>query len=266
MNAIAHQFGSDFLMADGALDRQRMRTVERAGKPDAHPTEREIGTQRHRAGVGLCASRRDIGVQHAVAADLHLATRQGPASRQVADADHRHRSLPAALRHPPRGGGGIKRPQRLQQPGKGPAAEKPGAAPASSGPAGAAGGARPGGPGGAGGVPGVEVAKVKTMPLQDDAQAVGSLKSRQSVTIKPETAGRVARIAFPHMTESEGWQIAFDMQRTLGTTEDLFFAWDEDDTVNKLRRSFLARMRQLSPIEAASYPRTGTVFELKEQI
>ena len=25
MNAIAHQFGSDFLMADGALDRQRMR-------------------------------------------------------------------------------------------------------------------------------------------------------------------------------------------------------------------------------------------------
>jgi hypothetical protein len=77
---------------------------------------------------------------------------------------------------------------------------------------------------------------------------------------------RVARIAFPHMTESEGWQIAFDMQRTLGTTEDLFFAWDEDDTVNKLRRSFLARMRQLSPIEAASYPRTGTVFELKEQI
>lgn len=77
---------------------------------------------------------------------------------------------------------------------------------------------------------------------------------------------RIARIAFPHMTESEGWQVAFDMQRTLGTTEDLFFCWDQDDTVNKLRRSFLARMRQLSPIEAASYPRTSTVFELKEQI
>src|SRR5574343_1619952 len=82
----------------------------------------------------------------------------------------------------------------LQQPGKGPAAEKPGAAPASSGPAGAAGGARPGGPGGAGGVPGVEVAKVKTMPLQDDAQAVGSLKSRQSVVLRPEVAGRVAEL------------------------------------------------------------------------
>jgi membrane fusion protein (multidrug efflux system) len=82
----------------------------------------------------------------------------------------------------------------LQQPGKGAAADKP-AAPAGAPGAGAA---RPGGSGGpgGGGVPGVEVAKVKTMPLQDDAQAVGSLKSRQSVILRPEVAGRVAELAF----------------------------------------------------------------------
>jgi membrane fusion protein, multidrug efflux system len=49
--------------------------------------------------------------------------------------------------------------------------------------------------GGAGPVT-VEIAAVKTARLQDDAQAVGSLRSRQAVTLKPETAGRVARIAF----------------------------------------------------------------------
>ncbi|HSX94986.1 MAG TPA: efflux RND transporter periplasmic adaptor subunit [Hydrogenophaga sp.] len=62
-----------------------------------------------------------------------------------------------------------------------------------SGSAGAAPAPRSGG--GAGPVT-VEIAAVKTARLQDDAQAVGSLRSRQAVTLKPETAGRVARIAF----------------------------------------------------------------------
>lgn len=44
--------------------------------------------------------------------------------------------------------------------------------------------------------PGVEVAKVKTVQLQDDAQAVGTLKSRQSVMLRPEVAGRIAQVAF----------------------------------------------------------------------
>ena len=55
-------------------------------------------------------------------------------------------------------------------------------------------GAAPAAAPGRGGTPGVEVVRVKTLKLQDDAQAVGTLRSRQSVTLKPETAGRVARI------------------------------------------------------------------------
>ncbi len=61
-------------------------------------------------------------------------------------------------------------------------------------------GARPGGgggPGAGGGGPvSVEVAQVRAMPLQDDAQAVGTLRSRQSVTLRPEVAGRIAQIGF----------------------------------------------------------------------
>jgi len=49
---------------------------------------------------------------------------------------------------------------------------------------------------GAGGVPSVEVARVETIRLTDDAQAVGSLRSRQSVVLRPEVSGRVTQINF----------------------------------------------------------------------
>ncbi|HEX6733575.1 MAG TPA: efflux RND transporter periplasmic adaptor subunit [Azonexus sp.] len=42
----------------------------------------------------------------------------------------------------------------------------------------------------------VEVATVKAVDFADDAQAVGTLKSNESVVLRPETAGRVATINF----------------------------------------------------------------------
>ena len=45
-------------------------------------------------------------------------------------------------------------------------------------------------------LPGVEVAPVAVARLVDDALAVGSLRSRQSVILRPEVSGRVARINF----------------------------------------------------------------------
>jgi membrane fusion protein, multidrug efflux system len=44
--------------------------------------------------------------------------------------------------------------------------------------------------------PSVEVARVETIRITDDAQAVGSLRSRQSVILKPEVSGRVTRLNF----------------------------------------------------------------------
>jgi membrane fusion protein, multidrug efflux system len=44
--------------------------------------------------------------------------------------------------------------------------------------------------------PSVESAKVEVMKLTDDAQAVGSLKSRQGVTVRPEVSGRITQLNF----------------------------------------------------------------------
>jgi membrane fusion protein (multidrug efflux system) len=44
--------------------------------------------------------------------------------------------------------------------------------------------------------PAVEVGRVEVMRLTDDAQAVGSLRSRQSVMLRPEVSGRITQINF----------------------------------------------------------------------
>ena len=50
--------------------------------------------------------------------------------------------------------------------------------------------------GGAGRPVAVEATAVRQMDLRDDAQAVGSLRSRQSVILRPEVAGRITSIQF----------------------------------------------------------------------
>ena len=45
-------------------------------------------------------------------------------------------------------------------------------------------------------VAGVEVAKVEAQALRDDAQAVGSLRARQSVMLRPELVGRITALNF----------------------------------------------------------------------
>lgn len=59
------------------------------------------------------------------------------------------------------------------------------------------GGGAPGGAGGPGGpAMAVEVVSVKTSDFVDDVVAVGTLKSRESVMLRPEVAGRVASVNF----------------------------------------------------------------------
>ncbi len=77
------------------------------------------------------------------------------------------------------------------------------AVPAVGGASAAAGAGRePGGPGGAAGPAGgqgpaaVEVGKVERLRIEDDAQAVGSLRARQGVVMRPEVSGRIAHLAF----------------------------------------------------------------------
>jgi membrane fusion protein (multidrug efflux system) len=54
----------------------------------------------------------------------------------------------------------------------------------------------PGGPAAAGGPATVEVGKVEAMTLEEDAQAVGSLRARQGVMLRPEVSGRIVQLGF----------------------------------------------------------------------
>jgi membrane fusion protein (multidrug efflux system) len=66
-----------------------------------------------------------------------------------------------------------------------------------------------------GGPPSVEVAAVTVARLQDDVQAVGTLRSRQSVMLRPEDAGRVAEIAFRDGTRVKRGQVLVRLDDTL---------------------------------------------------
>lgn len=77
-------------------------------------------------------------------------------------------------------------------------------------------------------------------------------------------APRVARFELGFMSEAEGMARAFDMQRTLGTTREVLFMWNQADTLHFLRRTFLARMRVLSPIEENFFDNLRNTHEVKE--
>jgi membrane fusion protein (multidrug efflux system) len=106
-----------------------------------------------------------------------------------------------------------------QQPG---AAKADAAKPPASGPAAPGGGAAGGGPpraGGPGGPAAVEVAKAEAAKVQDDAQAVGSLRSRQSVMLRPEVSGRIARIGFADGQRVRKGQLLLQLDDTLQRAE-----------------------------------------------
>ena len=66
---------------------------------------------------------------------------------------------------------------------------------------------------------GVEVAQVDTMPLQDDAQTVGSLRSRQSVMLRPEVAGRIRSLGFKDGSAVRRGQVLVQLDDTLQRAE-----------------------------------------------
>jgi len=68
-------------------------------------------------------------------------------------------------------------------------------------------------------VAGVEVAKVEKMTLQDDAQSVGTLRSRQSVMLRPEVAGRISQIGFTDGARVRKGQLLVQLDDTLQRAE-----------------------------------------------
>ena len=77
---------------------------------------------------------------------------------------------------------------------------------------------------------------------------------------------RTATFTIPNLPESEALASAYQMQRLLGTTGQLFFVFDPTDTTYLHVRSFLAVLRELSPMEQASLARYGVPFSLTEEL
>ncbi len=87
------------------------------------------------------------------------------------------------------------------------------AAPAAS--AAKAGSGVAGGGGAAGGPAMVEVGKVQRLRIEDDAQAIGTLRSRQGVMLRPEVSGRIARLGFADGQRVRRGQLLVQLDDTL---------------------------------------------------
>jgi len=75
---------------------------------------------------------------------------------------------------------------------------------------------------------------------------------------------RVVKFELPAMTEDEAMALAFELQRSAGTSKEVLFVWDPDDTFHAVRRQFLGRLSTLSLIENSGINRWKTPFEIQE--
>jgi membrane fusion protein (multidrug efflux system) len=122
------------------------------------------------------------------------------------------------------------------------------AAKAATGPGGGAPGGKggPGGPGGPGGrgpggPPSVELGKVETMRLEDDTQAVGTLRSRQGVVLRPETSGRVQALSFGDGQRVRQGQLLVQLDDTLQRAQ-----LKQAEASASIARTNLQRSRELA--------------------
>jgi membrane fusion protein (multidrug efflux system) len=99
---------------------------------------------------------------------------------------------------------------------------------------------RPGGPGGPGGPAPVEVGKVESLTLTDDAQAVGSLRSRQGVMLRPEVSGRVAQVNFADGQRVRRGQLLVQLDDTLQQAQT-----QQAEAQAAIARTNLQRSREL---------------------
>lgn len=79
-----------------------------------------------------------------------------------------------------------------------------------------------------------------------------------------KTAARIAKFSLGFMNLDEAMTKALDIQRLSDITKEVFYVYDQADTLHLLRRSFLGRLRELTPVEQPYGSKFGTAFEIKE--
>ena len=137
------------------------------------------------------------------------------------------------------------------------AASGPGGGGADGG-AGAGGGA---GPANAGPVT-VEVGKVEVMALQDETQAVGTLRSRQGVMLRPEVSGRILRLGFADGQRVRRGQLLVQLDASLQQAQLL-----QAKAQASIARTNLQRNRELIAqnfVSQSAADQTAAVLEVAE--
>jgi len=109
---------------------------------------------------------------------------------------------------------GLSVQQTAGEPGSSGGPASPGGSGSAPGKGGAP-GSGGGGPRGPGGPAAVEVAKVTVQRLEDDSQAVGSLRARQGVVLKPEVSGRIQSLSFGDGQRVRKGQLMVQLDDTL---------------------------------------------------
>ncbi len=127
---------------------------------------------------------------------------------------------------------------------------------AASGPAGRSAAAAPGGP-----VP-VEVGKVEAIAIADDAQGVGSLRSRQGVTLRPEVSGRISRLNFADGQRVKRGQLLVQLDDTLQRAQ-----LQQAEAQATIARTNLQRNRELLAanfVSQSMVDQSGAALEVAE--
>lgn len=75
---------------------------------------------------------------------------------------------------------------------------------------------------------------------------------------------RESMFTLSHMSQDEAFSQAFELQRRAGIDMEVVWIHDPDDTVHAIRRQYLGRLRELSPIEYPEFNLNSAAFVHKE--
>ncbi|MFO0445435.1 MAG: efflux RND transporter periplasmic adaptor subunit, partial [Betaproteobacteria bacterium] len=150
-----------------------------------------------------------------------------------------------------------------QQPRPNTATPPQAGAPGGAGPGPAAPGAARGpGGGGPGGPAAVEVARARVLTLTDDVQAVGSLRSVQSVMVRPEVSGRIAKLGFTDGARVRRGQLLVQLDDTLQQAQ-----LKQAEAQASIARTNLQRSRELlaqNVVSASAVDQNAAALQVAE--
>ena len=133
---------------------------------------------------------------------------------------------------------------------------QPAVSPSAAAPSAAGAGPAAGGP-----IP-VEVGRVSVTRIEDDAQSVGSLRSRQGVMLRPEVSGRIARIGFRDGQRVKRGQLLVQLDDTLQRAQ-----LQQSQAQASIARTTLQRNRELMAqnfVSASAVDQSAAALEVAE--